>query len=102
MTEQPTNRRLLIVDDNRAIHGDFARILGPLSPERRELEAAETRLFGDTRHVEALCEFELAHAMQGEEACTLVEQALAAERPFAMAFVDIRMPPGCDGLETAA
>ena len=44
--------------------------------------------------------FELSHAMSGEEACEMVRAGRESNRPFAMAFVDIRMPPGTDGIET--
>src|SRR6187401_1177397 len=98
----PPNRRILIVDDNRAIHADFSRILGGISAQRLALEAAEARLFGDPQSVNLLPSFDLLHTMQGEEACTQVAQALAQGAPCAMAFLDIRMPPGLDGVETAS
>lgn len=47
-------------------------------------------------------DFELDSAHQGKEALSKVQQALAAGRPYAMAFVDVRMPPGWDGIETVA
>ena len=46
--------------------------------------------------------FELDSAYQGQEALEMVKQALAENRPYAMAFVDVRMPPGWDGIETIA
>ncbi len=39
-------------------------------------------------------------AQQGKQGVTLAERALANGRPFALAFIDMRMPPGWDGLET--
>src|SRR5207237_10456977 len=50
----------------------------------------------------ATIEFELVFAFQGQEALELVKQGLAEGRPFALAFLDVRMPPGWDGVETAA
>ena len=44
--------------------------------------------------------FELDSAYQGQEALALVSQALAANAPYAMVFIDMRMPPGWDGLQT--
>ena len=44
--------------------------------------------------------FEIESAYQGQEGVALVQQALEEGRPYAMAFVDMRMPPGWDGLET--
>jgi len=46
--------------------------------------------------------FELSHAHQGEEAYGMVAEAEKSECPFALAFVDVRMPPGWDGVETAS
>ncbi len=90
------NRRILVIDDNHAIHEDFRKILGEPDAEDAALQAAEARIFG-TRH-EML--FEIDTASQGEEGLKMVEQALAEGRPYAMAFVDVRMPPGWDGIET--
>jgi PAS domain S-box-containing protein len=44
--------------------------------------------------------FDISSAHQGQEALALVESAVAEQRPFALAFVDVRMPPGWDGVET--
>ncbi|WP_409299929.1 diguanylate cyclase domain-containing protein [Pseudomonas sp. KCJK8993] len=93
------NRRVLIVDDTRSIHDDFAKILcnAPQGP----LDAAEALLFGPSGNRPAQC-FEMDSAFQGQEALVKLEAALAAGRPYAMAFIDMRMPPGWDGLETIA
>ena len=95
------NRRILIVDDNRAIHDDFAKTLGGGRPDRQALEALEAELFGETADTAAEA-FELHSAYQGEEAIEAARAARAANRPFALAFVDVRMPPGVDGVETTA
>jgi signal transduction histidine kinase len=97
MTEP--NRRILIVDDNRAIHADFYKILR--ARPAGEVTALEAELFGaEPRHDPVA--FELSSAYQGEEGVELVRAARAAGRPFALAVVDMRMPPGMDGLETIA
>lgn len=98
-----TNRRILIIDDTPSIHEDFRKILGPETegeePEGEEtLASAEEALFG-TLQVDRLT-FQLDSAYQGREALDLVKCALAEGRPYAMAFTDMRMPPGWDGLET--
>ena len=93
------NRRILIVDDNVAIHEDFRKILVPEAAGTQAIDSLESLIFGDAAP-EARTDFELAHAYQGQEALARVEESLAKGQPFAMAFVDIRMPPGWDGLET--
>ena len=93
--------RILVTDDNVAIHEDFRKILAKDTPVNTDLSDAETLLFGDTAPVPAhKTVYELNFALQGQQAVQGVEQALADGRPYALAFVDIRMPPGWDGLET--
>ena len=92
------NRRILIVDDNEAIHQDFRKILGSGGETESALADAEAALFGAAAYTREA--FEVDSAMQGRDALTLVERALAEGRPYAMAFVDMRMPPGWDGVET--
>jgi PAS domain S-box-containing protein len=96
------NHRILIVDDNPAIHEDFRKIFCPMGPDKSDVRSLKAALFNDARKAVAETEFELVSAFQGHEALELVKQALAENRPYAMAFLDVRMPPGWDGIETAA
>jgi diguanylate cyclase (GGDEF)-like protein/PAS domain S-box-containing protein len=93
------NRRILIVDDTASIHQDFSKILCPQSHDEDALSSAEEALFGSPVAV-SLQSFVLDSAYQGIEALIKVESALAKDLPYAMAFIDMRMPPGWDGLET--
>lgn len=94
------NRRVLIVDDTHAIVQDFYKILS--SQSANELADMEAQLFGqkltDSKHQSI--EFELDCAYQGKEALEKVTQAMADKKPYALAFVDVRMPPGWDGIQT--
>lgn len=96
----PINNRVLLVDDNPAIHEDFRKILlGTVKPGT-ELDAMESVLFG-TPHVPVnVSTFELESAYQGKEALEKVTKAVKEGKPYALAFVDVRMPPGWDGVET--
>ena len=64
----------------------------------------EAVLFDEAKHPggAADSEFELDSAYQGQEGLEMVKRALAENRPYALAFVDVRMPPGWDGIETIA
>ena len=93
------NRRILIVDDNRAIHDDFRKILAAAAGTRDELDALDAELFG-TKAVAPDEGFELDSAYQGEEAIEKVLRARAEGRGYALLFVDVRMPPGLDGIQT--
>ena len=93
-----TNRRILVIDDTPSIHEDFRKILGPEADDEKTLAGTEEALFG-TVQLDRLT-FQLDSAYQGQEALELVTRARAEGRPYAMAFTDMRMPPGWDGLET--
>ncbi|MGS5085776.1 ATP-binding protein [Hydrogenophaga sp. A37] len=96
----PQNRRILLVDDMPSIHEDFRKILMPQAPEHEELSAVEAALFGDEDRAPTLLSFELDSAYQGQEGLSKIEASLRENRPYAMAFVDMRMPPGWDGVQT--
>jgi two-component system, sensor histidine kinase and response regulator len=97
-----SNRRVLVIDDNRAIHDDFRKILSPPSSTASALDAAEAALFGHANDAIAQAGFEVDSAYQGQEGVRVAAMAIEAGRPYAMAFVDVRMPPGWDGVETTA
>ncbi len=91
--------RVLVIDDNLSIHEDFRKILQP-GTETQGLDEARASLFGGESFQKALVRFELDYADQGQAALALVQMARREGRPYAVAFVDMRMPPGWDGLET--
>jgi signal transduction histidine kinase len=97
-----SNRRILVIDDNKAIHEDFRKILLPDQGAPDDWCAADSDLFGDTNPQSRRPLFEIDSAYQGQEGFQLIEKSLAENRPYAMAFVDVRMPPGWDGVETTA
>lgn len=92
------NRRILIVDDTASIHADFRKILCVDANNHASLDSIEETLFGNAPAVRQT--FVLDSAYQGQEALELVNKALAANTPYALVFIDMRMPPGWDGLET--
>jgi two-component system, cell cycle sensor histidine kinase and response regulator CckA len=94
------NRRVLIIDDNRAIHDDFRKILAPGECTSSAIEDTAALVFGGEVKKVAPPQFEVDSAYQGQEGFALVKKARAERRPYAMAFVDMRMPPGWDGNET--
>lgn len=100
MTFAKCQYRILVIDDNHSIHQDFAKILSPPASDDPALDDMEAALFGSEKPTSAPMTFELDFASQGAEGLTMVEHALAAGRPYALAFVDGRMPPGWDGIET--
>jgi len=98
---QPHNHRILIIDDNPSIHEDFRKILGPADAKlAEELDATEASLFGDHAGSSSAQNFRIDSAFQGQEGLEKVRAACAEGAPYAVAFVDVRMPPGWDGIET--
>jgi diguanylate cyclase (GGDEF)-like protein len=93
-------RRILVVDDNPAIHADFVKILGARADGHSELLAAERLLLGEPAESASQPAFQVDTALQGQEGVERVKQALREDQAYAMAFIDMRMPPGWDGLET--
>ncbi len=94
-------KRILVIDDNRAIHDDFRKVFAMAEPvDDAELAAAEALLFDAPAPTTDSEWFEIDTAAQGVDGVAKVRQALAAGHPYALAFVDIRMPPGWDGVET--
>lgn len=102
MIESTTSKlaRIIVIDDTRAIHDDFRKILCGTRGQECELDAAEFSMFGVVEKPRQVAAFEMDSAFQGQEGLAFVTRALAENRPYAMAFVDIRMPPGWDGIET--
>ena len=104
--------RVLIVDDEPAMHDSYRRSFAPAPAEVGALSAMAAELFGDDEAAEAADEaqgaeegdprdFALTHCMQGLDAVAAIERALADGDPYPVAFIDVRMPPGIDGKETA-
>lgn len=93
------NRRIIVIDDNASIHEDVRKIL---AAERKpsELDALEAKTFGHSSWAPEEIGYIVDSARQGEEGYRMVCDALARGEPYAAAFVDMRMPPGWDGVET--
>ena len=94
------NHRILVVDDNAAIHKDFQKILCPSSSHQEEIDSVAAGLFEESAREVACTKFEVSFAFQGQDALRMVQDAVERQQPFAVAFVDVRMPPGWDGIET--
>lgn len=94
------NRRVLVIDDTVQIHDDFRKVLAGVTEEDEDLDSLATDLFGDGAGPTSRSGFEVDTALQGQEGLALVEKSIADGRPYAVAFVDMRMPPGWNGVET--
>lgn len=95
-------KRILVIDDNAAIHEDFCKILMKTQALDDSFLEMESALFGAGIQTRMPISFEIDSAFQGREGFDLLQKAKSEDRPYAMAFVDGRMPPGWDGIETIA
>jgi len=96
----PAPQRILVVDDDPAILRVWRRVLEPKA-RQPSLDNLEKKLFGATPPAAAPeAEFTIDTALQGAEGFQKVVSALSEGRPYTFALVDMRMPPGWDGLET--
>ena len=93
------NNRVLVIDDMAELHDVFRKLLAP-KPKTDDLTQLESTLFDTDDTSASDVGFELDFASQGAEGLVRVRRALAEHRPYSMAFVDMRMPPGWDGLQT--
>ena len=93
--------RVLVIDDTPSIHEDFQKILAPAPTlEVADVQALASAIFGANNPSPARSTFAVDSAMQGEQGLALLLDAQTEGRPYALAFVDMRMPPGWDGIET--
>jgi len=97
---QFANRRILVVDDNENIHKDFRLVLESGDKKQVDVSEEEEAIFGSVDSSFEHPKFEICSAFQGKEGVEMVLHASKEGRPFAVAFVDMRMPPGLDGIET--
>lgn len=96
--------RILLVDDNEAIHEDIEAILSSHhNDDDTELKELEGSLFGKSVSGNAdvidKIQYQIDHAYQGEEAIRMVHEAAKNDNPYSLVFMDVRMPPGIDGIE---
>ena len=102
MPQQPF--RIITIDDNEAIHDDYRKVLCA-SSEDLELTEATEFLFGETQEQRLLDSntptYQIDSAFQGMHGIELIKKSIAENRQYACAFIDVRMPPGIDGVETS-
>ena len=99
-SESTPSHRILVIDDNPAIHEDFRKILMKAATPGDDLQDMEALLFGSESRSIISAAFQIDCASQGRDGLEMVRQAKASGHPYALAFVDGRMPPGWDGIET--
>ncbi len=98
------SNRVLVVDDDVQLIGEYLRCLGEdFEPANATttLNDLEKVLFGDDTNERGAARFEVHSRNRGEAAVAAVEESVKAGKPYSIVFLDIRMPPGIDGIEAA-
>ncbi len=94
--------RIIVIDDNPAVHEDYRKVLCPSLQDHKLLDDLEALLFDQTPEKESPeFEFEIDSAYQGQVGFELVQRSLENDQSYHVAFIDMRMPPGWNGLRTA-
>ncbi len=90
------NRRIIVIDDDQKMIDTYKGVLEPEESSVTEFaQLAGIELPAQTER------FDASYAMQGEEGAKRVEEGINGGEPYTVAFIDMRMPPGWDGLTTA-
>lgn len=95
--------KILVVDDNPEILEDFKKVLGQNVVTHDALEKLSTQVFGEretNKPKNFLDKFELHFASQGADAIKKIEESITLNHPFSVMYIDVKMPPGMNGLET--
>jgi C4-dicarboxylate-specific signal transduction histidine kinase len=92
--------RILIVDDNAAIHDDFRKVLTSEQVTERALRDTAARIFQRPASTRDDVRFDLTCTRRGQDGLELLRSSMKGAEPFALAFVDVRMPDGWNGIET--
>lgn len=101
MTDTSSPHRVLVVDDEESLRQSYLEALTAPQPRNRGVADLESELFGEKQTTPTGSTFDITTCAQGEDAVAAVKFAIEAGKPYGVAFIDIRMPPGIDGVETA-
>ena len=102
--EESMTNRILVVDDDAMLIGEYLKCLGEdFEPDTNTstLGDLEKVLFGEETDDRGAARFDVQSCNQGEAAVEAVRDAVKTGNPFSIVFLDIRMPPGIDGIEAA-
>lgn len=96
--------RILAIDDAPEILAAYQQVLCPeagLQVFESEMEGLAASLFGKGSEMSSPPLFELVLSRQADEGVEKTKTAIQEGRPFAVAFIDVRLPPGRDGVWAA-
>ena len=99
MTGSEINRRILIIHAHPSIHSDFRKILA-VKPKDHDRPPGNETASAQNVPLETLPTFEVESTEQGQLGRDMVKSALQAGRPYSVAFVDMGLSSGWNGMQT--
>ena len=96
--------RVLIADDDEHILDAYREAFSEpdSTREMRALDELAAELFDPDEDNDAEPTFDVVACSQGDDAVSLAEQAANDGDPFDVVILDVRMPPGIDGVEAGS
>ncbi len=95
-------KRILIVDDDKNVWNAYKSVLAPEEQNSKTmLESLLDETLDDAKDNNQSVAYTLTFMSQGEEACRHIEEQKKQQQFYSIAFIDVRMPPGWDGITTA-
>ncbi|KTD66117.1 EAL domain-containing protein [Legionella spiritensis] len=96
------NYKILVIDDNPMIHKDFRKIFTKNTHKRNRMDSLDELFLEEEEIVNPLGHIQIDSCYSGQEGLLLIQKSIDNNEPYSVAFVDIRMPPGWDGIETVS
>ena len=96
--------RVLIADDDEHVLDAYREAFGEqdATREMRALDALEAELFDANGDDDDRPQFDVVACSQGDDAISLARRAAECGSPFDVVILDVRMPPGIDGVEAGS
>ena len=93
--------KVLVADDDENVLECYREAFGgeEQTNQMKALDALAADLFDTTRDIKVQPKFDIVACSQGEDAIKVAEAAAEAGKPFDVVILDVRMPPGIDGVE---
>ncbi|MDX1405151.1 MAG: response regulator [Woeseiaceae bacterium] len=101
---QENSIRILIADDDEYILDCYREAFGDIdiSDNLRTLDALDAELFDSDTDIVDAPKFSVVACKQGDDAINLAKEAANDGNPFDVVILDVRMPPGIDGVEAGS
>ncbi len=96
--------RVLIADDDEHVLDCYRDAFTEKEPTNhmKALDALAAELFDPETDIVDQPKFEIVSCCQGDDAISLAQEAADSGSPFDVVILDVRMPPGIDGVEAGS